>query len=381
MSDHPVGPIFESFANLEDPRVEYLVDHKLMDIVILTICAVICGADHWTEVELFGKSKETWLRTFLEFPYGIPSHDTIGGLFARLDADQFRACFLEWVETINGLVKGQVVALDGKTLRRSHDRTVGKQAIHMVSAWAASSNLVLGQIKTDEKSNEITAIPALLDMLSLSGCIVTIDAMGCQRDIAQKILDRDADYVLAVKQNQPSLYRKTRELFDDTEASDIPYTKPKTCSVTEKDHGRIETRTCSVIDDPDYLFYLQGPKDDPPWAGLASIIKIESTRRVGQTESSETRYYISSLKADAETLNNAIRQHWRVENSLHWVLDVAFREDDCRVRKGQAPEIFAVLRHMALNLLKQERSAKVGIQGKRLRAAWDTKYLLRVLGT
>ena len=381
MPSDPSGPIFECFQNLEDPRTEYLVDHKLIDIVVLTICAVICGADHWTEVELFGNSKEKWLRTFLELPYGIPSHDTIGTLFSRLDADQFRACFLEWVETVNGLVKGQVVALDGKTLRRSHDRTVGKKAIHMVSAWAASSNLVLGQIKTDEKSNEITAIPALLDILSLSGCIVTIDAMGCQREIAQKILDRDANYVLAVKENQPSLYRKTREMFEDTEASDIPYTQLKRDSQTAKGHGRIETRTCSVIDDPDYLFYLQGPKEDPPWAGLASIIKIESIRQVGQTVSTETRYYISSLKADAKTFNNAIRQHWRVENSLHWVLDVAFREDDCRVRKGQAPEIFAVLRHMALNLLKQERSAKVGIQGKRLRAAWDTRYLLRVLGT
>jgi len=380
MSSDPSGPIFECFQSLEDPRTEYLVDHKLIDIIVLTICAVICGADHWTEVEVYGQAKEEWLRTFLELPYGIPSHDTIGTLFSRLDADQFRACFLEWVEAVNGLVKGQVVALDGKTLRRSHNRKIGKQAIHMVSAWAASSNLVLGQIKTDEKSNEITAIPALLDMLSLSGCIVTIDAMGCQRDIAQKILDRDADYILAVKENQPSLYRKTREMFEDTEASDIPYTQLKRYSRTEKDHGRIETRICSVIDDPDYLFYLQGPKEDPPWAGLASIIKIESIRQVGQTVSTETRYYISSLKADAKTLNNAIRQHWRVENSLHWVLDVAFREDDCRVRKGQAPEIFAVLRHMALNLLKQERSAKVGIQGKRLRAAWDTRYLLRVLG-
>ena len=381
MSDHASGPIIECFQKLEDPRVEYLVEHKLLDIVVLTICAVICGADHWTDVEVFGRAKEKWLRSFLALPHGIPSHDTIGDLFARLDADQFRACFLDWVGTICELTEGQVVALDGKAVRRSHDRALGKQAIHMVSAWATSSNLVLGQIKVDEKSNEITAFPALLDMLTLSGCIVTIDAMGCQRAIAQKILDRDADYILAVKENQPSLHTKVREMFTDTEASDVSYTIPERHAATGKDHGRIETRTCSVINDPDYLFYLQGPNEDPPWAGLKSIIKIESTRRVGQKTSFETRYYISSLGGNAKMLNNAIRSHWHVENSLHWVLDVAFREDECRVRKGDAPQIFAILRHMALNLLKQEQSTKLGIQGKRLKAAWDTRYLLRVMQT
>jgi predicted transposase YbfD/YdcC len=231
----------------------------------------------------------------------------------------------------------------------------------------------------DEKSNEITALPTLLDMLELSGCIVTIDAMGCQKAIAQKILDKGGDYVLAVKDNQPTLHRKIKEMFDDAERDHYADTSHDIYERTEKGHGRIETRRCCVIDDPDYLFYLQGPKEDHRWPGLRTIIKIEATRRIGNQVSSEIRYYISSLPAKAKTLNDAIRSHWGVENGLHWVLDITFREDESRVRKGNAPESFAILRHMALNLLKQEKTAKVGIQGKRLKAAWDDQYLLRVL--
>jgi predicted transposase YbfD/YdcC len=379
MSECPTGPILECFENLEDPRVEHLCDHKLLDIVVLTICAVICGANYWTDEEMYGHAKESWLRGFLELTNGVPSHDTIGSVFARLDPNEFRTCFVEWVKTVNDLMGTQVVALDGKTVRRSHDKTLGRNAIHMVSAWATKSNLVLGQVKVDEKSNEITAIPTLLDMLELSGCIVTIDAMGCQKEIAQEILDKGADYVLAVKDNQPTLHRKIRELFgdgeetDDTDISHDIYTK------TEKGHGRIETRSCCVIDDPDCLFYLQGPKKEHWWPGLRTIIKIEATRRIGNEVSSQIRYYISSLSASAKTLNGAIRSHWGVENGLHWVLDIAFREDESRVRKGNAAESFAILRHMALNLLKQEKTAKVGVQGKRLKAAWDNQYLLRLL--
>lgn len=379
MAEHPSGPLLECFQDLTDPRAEHLVNHNLIDIIVLAICAVICGANYWTDVELFGRAKEHWLRTFLELPHGIPSHDTIGDLFARLDPDQFRACFMDWVKTIGELTGGQIVAIDGKALRRSQDQAQGKHAIHMVSAWATANNLVLGQVKVDEKSNEITALPVLLDMLELSGCIVTIDAMGCQRAIAQKILDRGADYVLAVKGNQPSLYAKIKEMFADTEASEPVLTETDTSSTTEGGHGRIETRRCTMITDPDHLFYLQGPQQDPPWAGLKSIIKIEAIRRIGTETTTQTRYYISSLDDTAKVLNSTIRDHWRVENSLHWVLDIAFREDESRVRTGHAAEIFAILRHLALNLLKQERSAKVGIQGKRLKAAWDTQYLLRVL--
>ncbi len=381
MAKHPTGPVFECFEHLEDPRDERLIRHKLIDIVVLSICAVVCGADHWTEVEAFGGAKEEWLRTFLELPNGIPSHDTIGDLFCRLDAEQFRACFLDWVRMTFDLMveEGDIVALDGKTVRRSYDRRLGKKAIHMVNAWATRTRLALGQVKVDEKSNEITAIPTLLDMLELSGCIVTIDAMGCQKEIAQKVLDQDADYVLAVKENQPTLHRKVQEMFADAEDSGYADIQFNRASNTEKNHGRIETRECWVIDDPSHLFYIQGTREKPVWPGLESIIKIQATRRVGEKTSINTRYYIASVSKRASAMNTIVRSHWGVENSLHWVLDIAFREDECRVRKGSAPEILAILRQMALNLLSQEKTAKVGVKGKRLKAAWDTRYLLRVL--
>jgi predicted transposase YbfD/YdcC len=379
MSDHPSVIIKESFKDLEDPRVEYLCDHKLFDIIVLAICAVICGADHWTEVETYGQMKEKWLRTFLELPHGIPSHDTIGDLFARLDPEQFRRGFLNWVQAVNEITGNQVIAVDGKTLRRSHDGPLGMKAIHMVSAWATANQIVLGQVKVDDKSNEITAIPALLDMLALSGSIVTIDAMGCQKEIARKIVAQGADYVLAVKRNQPTLQAKIEEMFTDAEASDYVHTSYDHHAKTEKNHGRIETRRCWVIDDPDYLFYIQGLKEEKVWPSLSSIIKIEATRRLADETSSETRYYISSCADRAQVMSAVIRAHWGVENGLHWVLDVAFREDDSRVRKGHGPELLAILRHMALNLLKQERTAKAGIKAKRLRAGWDDQYLLTVL--
>ena len=379
MGEHPSGAILEHFADLEDPRVEYLCDHKLIDIVGMAICAVICGADSWVEVESYGKAREEWLRTFLDLRNGIPSHDTFGRVFASLDADQFRRCFMDWVAAVSELSEGQVVAIDGKTLRCSHDKTAGLGAIHMVSAWANANELVLGQIKVDEKSNEITAIPALLSVLALSGCIVTIDAMGCQKGIAQAILDQEADYVLAVKENQPTLHRKITEMFDHAIAEGTAHTSYDYSEQIEKNHGRIETRRCWVISDPDYLFYIQGPREKEHWPGLQSLVRVEATRRVGEQCSQETRYYIASLACEAKPMNAAVRGHWGVENSLHWVLDIAFREDESRIRKGNGPQLFGILRHMALNLLKQDKTIKTGIHGKRLRAAWDPPYLLRVL--
>jgi len=379
MPGHCTKSLLESFADLEDPRLEYLCDHKLLDIVVLAICAILCGANHWTEVEAYGKAKEDFLRTFLELPKGIPSHDTIGDLFARLDPDQFRNGFVTWVQGLGELIKGQVIAIDGKTLRRSHDKTLGVKAIHMVSAWASANRVVLGQIKTDSKSNEITAIPELLDLLDISGCTVTIDAMGCQKDIAQKILDQGADYILAAKGNQKHLHDKIKQMFDDAEASGFKHIKHDKRSKTEKGHGRIETRKCWVIDDPTHIFYIQGVDKKKEWPGLRSIIKIEAIRRIKGKLTSEIRYYISSLAMDADTLNRAIRDHWGVENVLHWVLDVGFREDENRVRQGHGAEMFAILRHIALNLLKQERTFKGGIHAKRLRAGWDEAYLRQVL--
>jgi predicted transposase YbfD/YdcC len=381
MSEHPAGPIFECFQCLEDPRDENLIDHKLLDIVVLTVCAVVSGANHWTEVESFGHAKEKWLRSFLELPHGIPSHDTIGDLFSRLDPEQFRACFLDWVKVTFDLITeiGDIVALDGKAVRRSHDSRLGKKAIHMVNAWASKASLVLAQVKVDDKSNEITALPTLLDMLELSGCIVTIDAMGCQKEIAQKVVDKGAHYVLAVKDNQPNLHRKIREMFTYAENVDFAHIESDKDSKTGKGHGRIETRTCWVIEEASHIFYIQGPRETPLWPGLKSIIKIQATRRIGDETSTETRYYISSLSEPASVMNTIVRSHWGVENSLHWVLDIAFREDESRVRKGNAPEILAILRQMALNLLRQEKTTKSGLQSKRLKAAWDTTYLMRVL--
>jgi predicted transposase YbfD/YdcC len=379
MSTHPTGPLIECFKELKDPRVEYLCDHRLLDIVVLTICAVICGANTWTDVELFGQAKKAWLTKFLELPNGIPSHDTIGNVFARLDPEQFRACFTNWVLLINELTVGQVVAIDGKTVRRSHDRRLGQEAIHMVNAWATANNLVLGQIKVDDKSNEITAIPELLAMLDVSGCIVTIDAMGCQKEIAGQILDQDADYILAVKDNQQNLHTGLKDVFDQAASTDFDQVSYDVDLAVNKDHGRIEKRQCWVIADPDYIAYVQQLQGKNPWPGLKSIIKVEACRRIGDDSSRETRYYISSCHDSAKAINGFIRSHWRVENSLHWVLDIAFREDHSRVRKGHAAEIFAILRQMTLNLLKQEKTARVGIQAKRFKAALETRYLLRVL--
>jgi predicted transposase YbfD/YdcC len=366
----------EHFGSLEDPRAQHLTDHKLLEIIILAICGVICGAAGWTEVELFGNERLGWLRQFLELKNGIPSHDTFGRVFARLDPAQFQACFAGWVQAVFAVTKGQVVAVDGKSARRSHDRSQGQEAIHVVSAWATANHLVLGQQAVGEKANEIPAIPALLRLLDVSGCIVTIDAMGCQDDIAEQIVTQKADYVLAVKNNQPHLRENIDLFFRLAQQNDFQKVTADYARTVNKNHGRIEIRECWAITGPDSLQFL---RDYDRWKGLRTIAMVTSQRQVHGQTTTETRYYISSLPNDAATLLRAVRSHWGVENSLHWVLDVAMGEDASRIRKDRAPENMALLRRIALTLLKQEKTLKRGVQGKQLKAAMNPDYLLRVL--
>ena len=326
--------IMEYFGALEDPRIDRCKQHQLLDIVAIAICAVICGADSWVYVEMFGKSKEEWFRTFLDLPNGIPSHDTFGDVFSRLDPDRFQECFMEWSQAVADLLPGEVVAIDGKTVRRSHDNRAGKQPIHLVSAWASANTLTLGQVKTEEKSNEITAIPRLLELLELHGCIVTIDAMGCQKEIAQGILDRGADYLLAVKENQGRLYQDVRDLFEGAEEAGFDGVPHDYATTLNKGHGRIERRECWAISDPSCLEYLRTGKD---WPGLRSVVKVVGRRDTGTDVTVQPRYYISSLDVAAERLLAAARAHWSIENSLHWSLDVTFREDQRPDTLGPQP--------------------------------------------
>jgi predicted transposase YbfD/YdcC len=373
MIDAAILPLKEHFSAIEDPRAQHRIEHLLLDIVLITICAVICGADHWVEIENYGIAKQEWLNTFLELPNGIPSHDTLERTFARLCPQQVQHCFLNWVQAVFNISDGQLINVDGKTLRGSYERGGKQGMIHMVSAWAPQNRLVLGQRKVHEKSNEITAIPELLKVLDLAGAIVSIDAMGCQTTIAAQIVAQQGDYVLALKGNQGDLHQDVRQLFDYAQRQNFRDTAHDFYQTQEQGHGRQEIRRYWVMGQTEYLVGAEN------WTKLTTIGCVESQRQIGDKITSEMRYYLLSLPLDAKRFAEAVRGHWGIENQLHWILDVGFREDNSRATQGYSAENLAVIRHLAVNLLTQEKTVKGGTRTKRLRAGWDDHYLTKVL--
>jgi predicted transposase YbfD/YdcC len=362
------------FASLPDPRLDRKKRHELIEIFVVALCGVLTGAEGWTEIEQFGKVKLRWLRRFIRLRNGIPSHDTFGRVFSRIDPTEFANRFLEWIQHVSRRIKKGVVAIDGKTLRRSFDPANGQSAIHMISAWAVENRLVLGQWKTDRKSNEITAIPELLRLLDVKGCIVTIDAMGCQKKIAKQITRQGGHYILGLKGNQAKLAEDVEEFFACAHRDRFAYLRHDHYKTVEKDHGRIETREYWIVDEPSF--------DAGAWGGLKSVGMVRSKRVTSDGISDDVRYYICSCEnLSAREFASAVRAHWGIENSVHWVLDMAFREDECRVRNGHAAENLARMRHIALNLLREEKEVcKLGLKAKRLRCAIDEEYLQAVLG-
>lgn len=371
--DAPRG-LLRAFAELEDPRMDRTKEHKLSDILTIAICASICGVDDWTKMEFFGNCKQKWFRTFLELPNGIPSHDTFRRVFMLLNPDAFEACFMRWVDGLVEASGGRLIAVDGKSLRGSLDRANAKAAIHMVSAWCDANQMVLGQVATDEKSNEIKAIPRLLKLIDIDKAVVTIDAMGCQKDIAKTIVEQGGDYVLQLKGNQGGLHEETVELFDQCLREDclgIEHTKATTLN---KGHGRIERRTIWATEEIDW--FAEADK----WSKLRSLIRVLCERTVDGETSREYHYYISSLPAgDPKKLLSYIRGHWSIENRLHWSLDISFADDERRTRTGNGAENASRLARIALNLLKADKSRKASLKAKRMMCGWDHNYLLKIL--
>ena len=365
--DHsaPEG-LIEHFSKLEDPRVDRNKKHELIDVIVLCVCAVLSGAEGWCDIEEFGRTKLDWLRRYVPLANGIPVDDTIARIISALSVSGFQECFLSWMEDVVKLSDGEIIALDGKTHRRSHDRKRGVKALHMVSAWACRNGVVLGQVKTQEKSNEIVAVPELLGKLELKGCIVTLDAMGCQRTIAKQVKEGGGDYVLALKRNQPGLDRAVREYFEVAEDEDWVGSQIAHEATSEEGHGRIEHRNYFLSTD---LSSLSGVEK---WKGLKAIGMVESERHSGGRVSFEQRYFITSL-GDVKLFQQAVRSHWGIENKLHWRLDVTFREDESRIRRGNGPHNIGVIRHMAMNLLKREKT-KISYRRKRIRAALNDDF-------
>ena len=371
------GAVFETvvflkhFRELPDHRQAGKVTYPLDEVLLLCLLAVLAGADTFVDIARFGTRKIDLMRRFRPFRDGTPSHDHLGDILATLDADPFQRCFVAWVASLTGAPEG-VIAIDGKTLRRSHHGKGGKAAIHMVSAFAARQRLVLGQVKVAEKSNEIVAIPKLLDLMAIEGAIVTIDAMGCQRDIAQKVIDKKADYVLALKGNQGTL-RDDVDLFcAEQKANGFADAEISRAETVDGDHGRIETRTTTVIQDVEWL------RQRHKWPGLNGVVIVESARQIDGAITSETRVYITSLRLPAYLMGPIVRDHWSIENKLHWVMDMIFRDDECRVRTDHAPANFTTLKHMALNLIRRAPS-KDSIRLRRKVAAWDDNFLACII--
>lgn len=365
---------------IPDPRIERTRRHNFIDILIVAVCAVICGAESWTDIEDYGHSKEEWLRQFLELPNGVPSHDTFRRVFMLMDPQLFQFCFMEWIKSVNNeLFKNDIIAVDGKTLRRSLDKANDKSALHMVSAWSSNASVVLAQMKSDGKSNEITSVPELLKLLQLKGCVITVDAMNCQKKTAAQIVNQGGDYLMCLKENHPDLRRNVEERFIEIGDKKSKQWVTDYYETSNKGHGRGETRSYSVI----YKREINGwglidLHDE--WKNLNAVVKLKSERinlTTGEI-SSENRYYITSMKDDAETIAHAIREHWNIENKLHWRLDVLMREDECRMRAANSAENFATLRHFVFNLLKTEPT-KISLRRKQKTAGWDNDYLIKVL--
>jgi len=376
MEEAALNRLLDGFKDLPDPRSKRNQEHRLLSIILIAICGAISGADNWVDIEAYGNAKAEWLKTWIALAHGIPSHDTFGGVFRFLKPQAFQERFLEWVRGMGKPNAGEVIAMAGKQMRGAKDAPTGKEGLYRVSAWAVEHGSVLGQRKVDEKSNEITAMPELLDVLDVEGCVVTIDAMGCPTEIAEKIIAQQADYMLAVKGNQGTLAQDIADLFAGFEQAQWHEVAHDYHKTVNKDHARLESRECWVVSQPDYLTYLRRYAD---WKDLRSLVKINSQRQLNGKTTTKTRYFISSLTPTAQRALAICRDHWHIENGLHWVLDIAFDQDHNRVHKDHAPENLAVLQHIALNLIKQENASRSSIKTKRLRAGWDDNYLLKIL--